>query len=746
MEGISKQGENRKVNIATVFSGIGAFEQCLNKLGVGYNVVFACDNGERTLTKTYDEIIDYGKENNFSNEELNEYVKSLYLETKKPNMMKESYFANYDITEDRWYEDIRFIDGKKYKKKVDIFVGGSPCQSFSIIGKKAGLEDARGTLFYEYARLVKEMQPKAFIYENVQGMLTHDKGNTWKVIKEVFESLNYEIKFDILNSKDYGIPQDRKRLFVVGIRNRNKQFNFPEKINLESTMFDFLEEKVDTKFYLGKKGFEFVTNPKYRNRARVNREIIQTQKANQQFNWNGDFVFEKLDYKKHNEDILNRAYVGIYNGEKGVIRQLTNRECMRLMGFPDSYNFVVPGVWAYRQAGNSIVVNVLEAITKEILNTFEDNRVRVATVFSGIGAIEYALKRMNVPHEIVFACDNGERDIEYNEEEEKDNIKQLNGPLEKREYVDRLYASKTSSKNYVEESYLANYPEFDPNYYFQDVKLLDGNDFRGKVDLFVGGSPCQSFSSVGEQKGLDDARGTLFYEYARLVKEIQPRVFIYENVRNVVNHDKGKTWATIKAIFNELGYKIDYSVLNACNYGIPQNRRRLFVVGFKEDVDFEMPPGTVDLKYVMKDFTINNCSEGNFISDQNGNIVVNKQTGIVDNKYYLTPKLYNYVMRGGTKTFYQKPEINKDIARTILKTMGNRHRAGVDNYVSFDGTEDLGSVRMLTEREALRLMGYTDDFKIVVSRAQVYKQAGNSIVVDVMMAVLRSIIETGVFD
>ena len=194
MEGISKQGENRKVNIATVFSGIGAFEQCLNKLGVGYNVVFACDNGERTLTKTYDEIIDYGKENNFSNEELNEYVKSLYLETKKPNMMKESYFANYDITEDRWYEDIRFIDGKKYKKKVDIFVGGSPCQSFSIIGKKAGLEDARGTLFYEYARLVKEMQPKAFIYENVQGMLTHDKGNTWKVIKEVFESLNYEIK------------------------------------------------------------------------------------------------------------------------------------------------------------------------------------------------------------------------------------------------------------------------------------------------------------------------------------------------------------------------------------------------------------------------------------------------------------------------------------------------------------------------------------------------------------------------
>ena len=103
-------------------------------------------------------------------------------------------------------------------------------------------------------------------------------------------------------------------------------------------------------------------------------------------------------------------------------------------------------------------------------------------------------------------------------------------------------------------------------------------------------------------------------------------------------------------------------------------------------------------------------------------------------------------MKGGTKTFYQKPIINMDIARTLLKTMGNRHRAGIDNYLSFDGTENLGSVRMLSEREALRLMGYTDDFKIVVSRCQAYKQAGNSIVVDVMIAILNNILDTGVFD
>lgn len=99
-----------------------------------------------------------------------------------------------------------------------------------------------------------------------------------------------------------------------------------------------------------------------------------------------------------------------------------------------------------------------------------------------------------------------------------------------------------------------------------------------------------------------------------------------------------------------------------------------------------------------------------------------------------------------TKTWSQAVKINLDVARTLLKTMGNRHRAGVDNYMSFDGTENLGSVRMLTEREAHRLMGFTDDYDIVVSRAQAYKQAGNSIVVDVMMAILKNIFETNVFE
>ena len=375
-------------------------------------------------------------------------------------------------------------------------------------------------------------------------------------------------------------------------------------------------------------------------------------------------------------------------------------------------------------------------------------KIKLATVFSRIGAIEFALKRLNLEHEIVFACDNGEREVSYDLEKERETVRKLSSIDEKRKYVDDLYSSLTSSKNYVELSYLANYPQCSKNRYFQDVVLLDGRDFHNQVDLFVGGSPCQSFSSVGFQAGLEDTRGTLFYEFARLVKEINPKVFIYENVRNILNHDKGNTWRVIKQVFDELGYDYKFDILNAADYGIPQIRRRLFVVGFRKDLNmsFNFPPVTKELKYIMKDFTENRCHIGGMSYDKNGNIVFDDIPGKPDEKYILSPKLYDYVMKTGTKTFVQRVEINKDIARTLLKTMGNRHRAGVDNYVSFDGTENLGSVRMLTEREAHRLMGFTDDYKIIVSRAQAYKQAGNSIVVDVLMGILKDIVKTGVFD
>lgn len=354
----------KKITVGTVFSGIGAPEQALYLEGWKTSIAFACDNGERVLPYTKSEIDEMLIKDGVKSNEINSYIKSLYRDAKKSNFVKKTYFANYRISEEKWFEDVRFLDGNQFKGKIDLFVGGSPCQSFSNMGKRKGLDDTRGTLFYEYARLIKEIGPKVFIYENVPGMLTHDHGNTWDTIKSVFGELGYKTYYKILNSCDYGIPQNRKRIFVVGFANKRVDFVFPDPIRLPKTVSDYLEESVDAKYYLGEKGFNFVTHSA--GRAKLNESVMRTQKANQQFNWNGSFIFEKLDKRKHNGDILSRAYVGEWQGQIGVIRQLTPKECLRLMGFPDSFVIPVPDVHAYRQSGNSIVVDVLRAILRAI--------------------------------------------------------------------------------------------------------------------------------------------------------------------------------------------------------------------------------------------------------------------------------------------------------------------------------------------------------------------------------------------
>jgi DNA (cytosine-5)-methyltransferase 1 len=356
------------------------------------------------------------------------------------------------------------------------------------------------------------------------------------------------------------------------------------------------------------------------------------------------------------------------------------------------------------------------------------NKIRVATVFSGIGAPEFALKRMNIPSEIVFACDTDE---------------------------------------FCKKSFFANH-EVDDSKWVYDIHDVDGKKYKGKVDLFIGGSPCQSFSMVGKRKGLEDPRGLLIYEFARLVKEMKPKVFIYENVKGLLNHGKSETWKKLKSELESTGYDLHIQVLNAKNYGIPQNRERMFVIGFKEPrKDFQFPK-PVELKLTMQDFFEDNpdskywlkekgiafvtrkdmlkkkytqingkialCQIKNQQFNWHGDFVMEKKDGKVDEKYYLSDKVAKYVTSSGTKNFYSKPELDLDVARPLLASMAKMHRAGVDNYMTRGNR-----IRKLTPRECLRLMGFDDRFKIVCSDTQTYKQAGNAIVVDVLINLLRAI-------
>lgn len=353
------------IRLATVFSGIGAPEEALRQLGEEFEIVFACDNGERELKVDYDEIIN--ATSNMTHEEKLEYVSNLYLKTNKENYVKKSYFANHTIKENQWYEDVRFIDGEKYKEKVDILVGGSPCQSFSTYGKKQGFEDTRGTLFFFYANLIKTIRPKVFIYENVPGLKTHDKGKTWERIQEIFNELDYDIYDAELNSADYGLPQNRLRVFVVGFDRTLgiTDYKFPAKIELTKKASDYLSKDVPLSYYLAQKGFEWVTTKeKHQGRSRVNRDVICCQTANQQFNWTGDFRLETPTQEMLEDE---RIYKGVYEGKTCVARKLTPEECLRLMGF-DDFKIVVNDINAYRQSGNSIAVPVLKEIFKSIKN------------------------------------------------------------------------------------------------------------------------------------------------------------------------------------------------------------------------------------------------------------------------------------------------------------------------------------------------------------------------------------------
>ena len=352
------------IRVASLFSGIGAFEQALKILGLKSKIVLACDNDQ---------------------------------------FVKKSFFANYEIEEKNWFNDIQEVNGTKFKNKVDLLVGGAPCQSFSMVGKRLGLKDNRGNLTLHFIKKINEIKPKVFIFENVRALLSVDNGDAWKIIYNKFKQTGYTFYYETLNAKNFGIPQNRERLFVIGFRN-NQNFSFPQPIKLKSTMQDYLEGQFDKKFYLPPKGVAFVTKNKNLKKkyTQVNGKIALCQKRNQQFNWHGDFIqVKKTDIKKYilsnkvKKYVLSTGTKGFYSKpeidleiarplvstmhkmhrsgvdnyislKKGKIRKLTPRECLRLMGFPDTFKQVVSDTQLYRQTGNSIVVNIIIALLKEM--------------------------------------------------------------------------------------------------------------------------------------------------------------------------------------------------------------------------------------------------------------------------------------------------------------------------------------------------------------------------------------------
>jgi DNA (cytosine-5)-methyltransferase 1 len=396
------------MKIGTDFSGIGSPESALKRLGLDVEEVFAC--------------------------EIDKYARKSFNELHNPNT---------------FYEDITTRNHSEVPQ-LDLYVAGFPCQSFSMAGNRGGFEDTRGTLFFNVAEFIKENQPKCFVLENVKGLLSHDSGKTYQTITDVLTNgggtlngqigidtidngLGYHVYAKVLNTKDYGVPQNRERIFLVGFK-EPRDFNFPKKMELKLRLKDLLENEVDDKYYLSEKMISCFTRHRERHESKGNGFKFNTKDINSYANCldtkegtratnnyishslyprsstsgkGGSGHLSKSDGTSYCVDTgcsqgveviqlnpslesvskqpyqQNRVYdiesvnpslTTIWNGANLVntkrIRRLTPLECWRLQGFTDEQFYKAQKVNSdtqlYKQAGNSITVNVLVELFKKI--------------------------------------------------------------------------------------------------------------------------------------------------------------------------------------------------------------------------------------------------------------------------------------------------------------------------------------------------------------------------------------------
>ncbi|PTH91948.1 DNA (cytosine-5-)-methyltransferase [Staphylococcus xylosus] len=266
-------------------------------------------------------------------------------------------------------KDIREIKASQLPD-FDILLSGFPCTSFSIAGYRKGFEDeTSGDLFFETLKVIVEKQPSIVFLENVKNLVGHDNGNTFKVIREALETNGYNIKYQVLNAKDYGnIPQNRERIYIVGFKNieHYKNFEFPKPINLENGVTDIIDfsKKVDDSFYY--------TEDKYKFYNLLKESIVKNDTI---YQWRRKYVREN----KSNVSPTLTANMGtgghnvpLILSDNGI-RKFTPRECFILQGFPESFKLPdLANSHLYKQAGNSVVVPVVNRIAKNIYKAIKN--------------------------------------------------------------------------------------------------------------------------------------------------------------------------------------------------------------------------------------------------------------------------------------------------------------------------------------------------------------------------------------
>lgn len=674
----------KKYKVVSLFSGIGGFEEGLKYSNLEGEVVFSS--------------------------EIDTFAQKSYI----------ANFPNHNLN-----GDITKIEAKAIPNH-DILMGGFPCQAFSIAGNRNGFDDTRGTLFFDIVRIVREKKPQIVLLENVKNLVSHDNSNTIKVILNTLNELGYTVDFTIINSSEMGVPQSRERTYILGIRdivsekfkedyrsnkiNKLKQelneekfngFNFFDSlkpINKKVFIRNILEEEVSEKY--------FIENEKIRSYI----ENIKIDDINDEMR-----ILKLFDLPKeiHNDQERQRRVYSI-NGisptilaradstkilvkENGKlrIRKFTPVENLRAQGFEE--NFIkklkesgVSDTQLYKQSGNAVSPPVIREIFNNIdkfINKYEKNEIKFIDLFAGLGGFRIALEN------------NGGKCIFSSE-------------------IDK-YARETYKNNFGEE----------PS---GDIIKIKSEEIPNH-DILCAGFPCQPFSIAGKRLGFEDARGTLFFEVARILRDKRPKAFILENVAGIISHDSGKTLSTILSILEELEYSVVWKVLNAKDYGIPQNRNRWYCVGVDKRVFGEILEGFIfpqktELKTFLSDFI-----------EENVDLSYSVSKIAKDN---MEKHIESFIDKG--KLIESQPIIANNIRPSKVSFSASGISPCLTAKMGTGGNNvpviyNLG--RKLTEKECLRIMGFPEDYKVKANYSQTYKQIGNSVVVKLIEQISGNLIK-----
>ena len=740
--------------VLDLFSGAGGLSRGF--FDAGYDVILGVDNDDTAL-KTF--------KANHGNAEA----------------MKLDLFdhSNIDVI-------IDYLNSKNIK--LDVLVGGPPCQGFSVAGPR-DKNDKRNTLYTAMVKLAERVRPQVVVLENVPGMVQTNGGIGAKRVVEDFESIGYKMVPKLLYAPDYGVPQIRKRVFFVGLRDSEKEFVFPlpvvdkeHYITCEEAIGDLPSlQKEDGRIIYGEEIQNYSTPPQNDYQKKMRARSLKVR------NHIGSIPIDKtrkmisLVPEGKNYKALPEEYQGIYKYHEALTRYdskkpsltintghrshfhykwnriPTVRESARLQSFPDDFIFYGNKSEQYCQVGNAVPPMLGQVVAEAILPYLRDGgKYKFIDLFAGCGGLEDGFLQTGKYADVAA--------VEWLKPQVNTLIHRLETKWEVKDAAKRVMHFDIQRE---EELFLGwDDPEFGESkgldYYVNNA---------GGIDMIIGGPPCQAYSIAGrvrDENGMrDDYRNYLFEHYLNVVNRYRPRLFVFENVPGILSAAPDGTPITghIRKGFNDIGYEIiddlKKAKFNAADFSVPQNRERMIIVGidkrrytnaqiflrvFYEDI---LPSYAEEHKRTVREAIGDLPACMPFYDEEHH--IKHKSHSVPDTEVtWHKPRYHNIRDMETFRTLAEDIETgrreydSKKISELYEKKIGSKspiHRYHVLEpdlpsttiiaHLYKDGNRfihyDSRQSRSITVREAARLQSFDDDFVFVGSQGNAYQMIGNAV-------------------